>query len=73
MKFLKVPFCSACGKVKDEIGFAPPQKSWMDLRMYRTKYDFRFADLSLVPTYCLECSAFYQTVKAPHRPLLLSK
>lgn len=73
MKLLKVPFCSACGKVKDEIGFSPPQKAWIDLRTYRLKYGFRFADLSLAQTYCVECAAFYQTVKESKRSLFLAK
>ena len=65
MKQQAVPFCCACGKVKDEFGPETGQAQWVELRAYRMKHGFRFADLSLCKTYCLECGRLYKVVMGP--------
>ena len=62
MKQQAVPFCCACGKVKDEFGPETGQAQWVELRAYRMKHGFRFTDLSLSKTYCLECGHLYKVV-----------
>lgn len=65
MKRQDVPFCCACGKVKDELHAAPGPMPWMDMRRYRMKHGFRLADLRLENTYCPDCAELYRKVKRP--------
>ncbi len=65
MKRQDVPFCCACGRVKDELHTAAGSVPWMDMRRYRMKHGFRLADLRLEKTYCPECADLYRKVKKP--------
>ncbi len=68
MKLVKVLFCCACGKVKDEIPPEAGKDLWVDIRGYLMKYGFRHTDLSLHSTYCSKCAEFYRIVgrEGPH-------
>lgn len=63
MKRQDVPFCCACGKVKDELQTAAGSMPWMDMRRYRMKHGFRLADLRLENTYCPDCAELYRKVQ----------
>lgn len=63
MKRQDVPFCCACGKVKDELQTAGGTMPWMDMRRYRMKHGFRLADLHLEKTYCPDCAELYRKVQ----------
>ena len=63
MKQQHVPFCCACGKVKDEIGAKAGENQWVDLHSYRMTHGFQVADLGLTKTYCVDCGHLYQLLK----------
>ena len=68
MKQQLVPFCCACGKVKDELGSKVGQGQWVDLHSYRMTHGFRVADLSLTKTYCADCGHLYQMLNRRGSP-----
>ncbi len=62
MKQQAVPFCCACGKVRDDIHPEPDHDPWMELRSYRVKHGFQSEDLRLVNTYCSDCARMLDKV-----------
>lgn len=64
MKQQRVPFCCACGKVKDELDPTAGEGQWVDLHSYRMAHGFQVADLSMTKTYCVDCGHLYQMLKS---------
>jgi len=56
MKKIDVPFCCACGKVKDELDQGAELNTWIVLGRYRMKHGFHADDLIWKSTACPECA-----------------
>ena len=63
MKPIEMPFCCACGKIRDEGTAGVNQGAWIDLRTYMTKHGLRHGDFVLRYTYCPECSRIIEIVR----------
>lgn len=72
MKRQDVPFCCACGKVKDELQTAVVPPPWTDMRRFRMKHGFRLGDLHLEKTYCPECADLCRKAKGAGLPKAVS-